>query len=185
MIQSAFYFFAFVSIFFALLVVISKNVVHSALYLILTFFSIAAQYILLNAQFLFVVQVIVYAGAIMVLFLYALITHNLSSISEPQKSAGSRFAAVIAGGALLLVLVAALRTTIQSAPAAGVSNDLGMVKNLGKILYTDYIMPFEVASVLFLIAMVGAVVLGKREPKTTEYWILDSEQTSEQKKNKT
>lgn len=181
MIQSLFYFFAFISIFFALLVIISKNTVHSALYLVLTFFSIAAQYILLNAQFLFVVQVIVYAGAIMVLFLYALITHNLTSLSETQKTIGSRLSAVISGGALLLVLIAALRTTIQSAPAAGVNHELGMVKSLGKVLYTDYIMPFEVASVLFLIAMVGAVVLGKREPKTTEYWIMDSEKKDDPK----
>jgi NADH-quinone oxidoreductase subunit J len=164
MILSLFYFLSFFSILCALMVVISKNPIHSVLYLILTFFSIAAHYVLLNAQFLAAVHVIVYAGAIMVLFLYVIMMLNLNAEVEPHKSKWLKVAATVAGGLLMVVLVGALRSTATSiAPSEGIQ--IGSIKNLGKVLFNDFMLPFEISSILFLVAMIGAVMLGKKEMK--------------------
>src|SRR3982750_4337584 len=95
----------------ALMVVTSKNLVYSVLYLIITFFAISGHYILLNAQFLAIVNLIVYAGAIMVLFLFVIMLMNLNTDTEPRKSKWLKLAGAVAGGCLLLVLVAALPGT--------------------------------------------------------------------------
>ena len=147
----------------ALMVVFSKNPVHSVLWLILVFFAISGHYIMLNAQFLAIVNLIVYAGAIMVLFLFVIMLMNLNSDSEPQKNQWLKMAGAIAGGSLLLVLVAALKDTeMKSLSLAGEEGKIGLVEELGKVLFTDYLLPFEISSVLFLSAMVGAVVIGKK-----------------------
>ncbi len=145
----------------ALGVILSKNPVNSVLCMITCFVAIAGHYIMLNAQFLFVVHLIVYTGAIMVLFLFVLMMMNLNADIEPQKRNWLKYAGAISGGALLLVLVAALRDASMLAiqPA---SSDIGLVANLGKTLFTSYVVPFELSSVLFLSAMVGAVVIGKK-----------------------
>jgi NADH-quinone oxidoreductase subunit J len=160
--QYVFYFLSFLAILSALMVVISKNPVHSVLYLIITFFAIAGHYVLLNAQFLAAVHIIVYAGAIMVLFLYVIMMLNLNAEVEPHKSAIQKVAATIAGGVLMIVLVGALRNIT---PETGdvVNNQAGLIKNLGNTLFKDFALPFEVSSILFLAAMVGAVMLGKKE----------------------
>jgi NADH-quinone oxidoreductase subunit J len=158
-----FYFFSFLSIICALLVVFSKNPVHSVLYLVMTFFAIACHYIILNAQFLFAVQVIVYAGAIMVLFLYVIMLLNLNYESEPHKSNFLKLAATICAGSLMVILVASLKGTGSMPPSGAMSADFGSVKNLGRVLFTEYLFPFEVSSVLLLASMVGAVMLGKPE----------------------
>ena len=156
---------AVISVITALLMVLSRNPVHSVLYLILTFFSIAGQYVLLNAQFLAVVHIIVYAGAIMVLFLFVLMLLNLSKDTEPQKSSLWKLSGGIAAGSLLLTLVGAMRGSI-AVPAPEVSDPgVGLVENLGKVLFTDFVVPFEIAGILFLAAMVGAVLVGKRDLK--------------------
>jgi NADH-quinone oxidoreductase subunit J len=159
-----FLFLTFVALLSALGVVFAKNPVHSVLFLILTFFAISGHYLLLNAQFLAAVNIIVYAGAIMVLFLFVIMFLNLNVDTEPHKPALAKVAAAIAGGMLLLVMVAALRN-VQPAgyDPATFDSQIGMVDRLGLVLYKDYILPFELASVLFLVAMVGAVMLGKRE----------------------
>jgi len=147
------------------MVVFTKNPVFSVLYLIITFFSIAGHYVLLNAQFLAAVHVIVYAGAIMVLFLYVIMLLNQNQDTEPHKSNMVKFAAVICAGLFMVVLVGSLKGTdqlLQGHP----SPDSGYVKNLGKILFTEFLLPFEVASVLLLAAMVGAVMLGKSEKQS-------------------
>ncbi len=156
---------AVVSVITALLMVFSRNPVHSVLYLILTFFAIAGQYILLNAQFLAVVHIIVYAGAIMVLFLFVLMLLNLNSDTEPQKSTPWKISAAIAAGLLLLTLVGAMRGSIQISAPAESNARVGLVQNLGKVLFTDFVVPFEIAGILFLAAMVGAVLVGKRDVK--------------------
>jgi NADH-quinone oxidoreductase subunit J len=92
----------------AVMMLLSKNPVKSILWLIVVFFAISGHYILLNAQFLAVVNIIVYAGAIMVLFLFVIMFMNLNKDSEPQKSVWLRLAAVVSGGSLLLILVAAI-----------------------------------------------------------------------------
>jgi NADH-quinone oxidoreductase subunit J len=159
-----FYFLSFLSILCALMVVISKNPIHSVLYLILTFFAIAGHYVLLNAQFLAAVHIIVYAGAIMVLFLYVIMMLNLNADAEPHKSKILKFSATIAGGLLMVVLVGALRTTTNNMlPSTGVQ--VGMIKSLGLVLYNDFMLPFEISSILFLVAMVGTVMLGKKDIK--------------------
>src|SRR5215471_9507480 len=103
--QYLFYFLGFLAILSALMVVVSKNPVHSVLYLIITFFAIAGHYVLLNAQFLAAVHVIVYAGAIMVLFLYVIMMLNLNAEVEPHKSKWLKAAATVTGGLLMVVLV--------------------------------------------------------------------------------
>ncbi len=162
--QYIFYFLSFLAILSALMVVISKNPVHSVLYLIITFFAIAGHYVLLNAQFLAAVHIIVYAGAIMVLFLYVIMMLNLNAEVEPHKSKWLKFAATIAGGILMIVLVGAFRN-ISDNQVSNPANDIGLVKNLGKVLFNDFALPFEVSSILFLAAMVGAVMLAKKEIK--------------------
>jgi NADH-quinone oxidoreductase subunit J len=120
---------------------------------------------LLNAQFLAVVHIIVYAGAIMVLFLFVLMLLNLNADTEPQKSRGWKISAAIAAGSLLVTLVGALRGSIQVNIPAEANGQVGLVENLGKVLFTDFVVPFEIAGILFLAAMVGAVLVGKRDLK--------------------
>jgi NADH-quinone oxidoreductase subunit J len=162
--QYVFYFLSFLAVLSALMVVFSKNPIHSVLYLIITFFAIAGHYVLLNAQFLAAVHVIVYAGAIMVLFLYVIMMLNLNAAVEPRHSNMSKFAAVTAGGILMIVLVGAFRNIVDVIPSSG-KTDVGLVQNLGHTLFYDFALPFEVSSILFLSAMVGAVMLAKKEIK--------------------
>ena len=162
--MSLFLFLCFVALLSALGVVLAKNPVHSVLFLILTFFTLSAHYLLLNAQFLAVVNIIVYAGAIMVLFLFVIMFLNLNEDTEPQKPALAKIAAAIAGGSLLLVMVAALRDVQPTGyDPATFTSQTGMVEQLGMRLFTEYSLPFELASILLLAAMVGSVMLGKRE----------------------
>jgi NADH-quinone oxidoreductase subunit J len=152
------------ALFGALMVITSKNPVHSVLWLILTFFAISGHYILLNAQFLAIVNIIVYTGAIMVLFLFVIMLMNLNKSAEPKKNRWVRLVGVIAGGCLLLVLIAALRETeIKNMTAEVKTGDIGLIKNLGKELFSTYVVPFEISSILFLSAMVGAVLIGKKD----------------------
>jgi NADH-quinone oxidoreductase subunit J len=162
---NAFYFLSFLAIMSAIMVVLSKNPVYSVLYLIITFFCIAGHYTLMNAQFLAIVHIIVYAGAIMVLFLYVIMLLNLNKESEPHKSNILKFAATICAGLIMLVLIGSLKGTenmLQQQPAAA---DIGLVKTLGKVMFTEFLLPFEITSVLLLAAMVGAVMLGKPESR--------------------
>jgi NADH-quinone oxidoreductase subunit J len=160
--QYGFYILSMLTVFSALMVVLSRKPVHSVLYLIFSFFTIAGHYILLNAQFLAAVHIIVYAGAIMVLFLFTIMFLNLNAEVEPHKSNLLKITAVVAGGLLLIVFAGTLKGADFTQPVAG-SSQIGMVKDLGKVLYTQYMLPFEIAAVLFLTAMVGVVMLGKKD----------------------
>ncbi|RAI98494.1 NADH-quinone oxidoreductase subunit J [Chitinophaga skermanii] len=151
-----------VAIISALGVVFSKNPVSSVLCLIVTFIAIAGHYILLNAQFLAVVHIIVYTGAIMVLFLFVIMLMNLNADIEPQKRNWMKYAGVISGGVMFLVLLAAVRDANMPALST-TSTDIGLIENLGKTLFTTYVVPFEISSILFLSAMVGAVIIGKKD----------------------
>src|ERR1041385_4803516 len=152
---------SFIAILSGLLVIFSKNPIYSVLYLIMMFFAIAGHYILLNAQFLAVVHVIVYAGAIMVLFLFVIMMLNLNKETETHKPAWIQISAVVAGGILMVTLVGALKGAGKMVGGPEDTN-IGLVNNLGKVLFTDFLVPFEISSVLFLAAMVGAVMLGKK-----------------------
>lgn len=172
--QVLFWVLAAISLSSAVMVISSKNPVYSVLWLIVTFFTISGHYLLLNAQFLAIVNIIVYAGAIMVLFLFVIMLMNLSKESEPQKNRWLKLAGAVAGGSLLLVLVAALRTTESQMTEMG-TGTIGLIQNLGQVLFTQYVVPFEIASILFLSAMIGAVVIGKREKRIIENEIIEAE----------
>jgi len=160
--QILFWFLSALAVGSALMVVTRKNPVYSVLFLIITFFAISGHYILMNAQFLAIVNIIVYAGAIMVLFLFVLMLMNLNSETEPQKNKYMIFSGAIAGGSLLLIIIASLNTSAKD-PVLNLSQGgIGLIKHLGMVLFKDYVIPFEISSVLFLSAMVGAVVVGKK-----------------------
>jgi NADH-quinone oxidoreductase subunit J len=162
--QILFYFLSLLAIGSALMVVFSKNPVHSILFLIATFFAISGHYILMNAQFLGIVNIIVYAGAIMVLFLFVVMLMNLNRQTEPQRNSWITLAGVIAGGCLLLVIVVAARDVSAKNKAMELTGgNIGLIKELGRALFKEYVIPFEISSVLFLSAMVGAVILGKKD----------------------
>ena len=161
--QLVFFVLSALTIISALIVVLSKNPMYSVLSLIACFFTIAGHYILLNSQFLAITHIIVYAGAIMVLFLFVVMLLNLNAASEPHKSPKLKIAAAISGGMLFLTLIASLRTTQLGEFTGPADTGLGTVQHVGQKLFTDYLLPFEISSILFLSAMIGAVVLAKRE----------------------
>ncbi|MBI5917210.1 MAG: NADH-quinone oxidoreductase subunit J [Bacteroidetes bacterium] len=156
-----FWFLSVTAVVCAMLVIASKNAVHSALFLIMTFFAIAGHYFLLNAQFLAAVHIIVYAGAIMVLFLYAVMMLNLHKDAEPGKRPLFKIAATISAGLLLLTLTVALKHS-ETAPV-GTNLNIGTVESLGQSLFNEFLLPFEISALLFLSAMVGAVYLSKKQ----------------------
>jgi NADH-quinone oxidoreductase subunit J len=161
---SFFYFLSFLTVLSALMVILSRNPIHSVLYLILTFFSLSGHYILLNAQFLAAVNIIVYAGAIMVLFLFVIMFLNVKDIHEEAKTNLTKIAAAIVGGTVFVILFGAYRKTIVApVDPATFDSQIGMIENLGKLLFREYLLPFELVSILLLVAMVGAVMIGKRE----------------------
>jgi NADH-quinone oxidoreductase subunit J len=161
----AFYFLSFLAVLSALMVVFSRNPIYSVLYLVITFFCVACHYLLLNAQFLAAVHVIVYAGAIMVLFLYVIMLLNLNKDDESQKTNLWRAVAVITAGLLMVVIVGALRGAETANINFNSTNNTGLVKNLGNLLFNEFLLPFEIVSILLLTALVGAVMLGKTHMK--------------------
>jgi NADH-quinone oxidoreductase subunit J len=162
-----FYILSAVTLGTAFLTIISKNPIHSAIYLVICFFSIAGHYLMFNAQFLAIVHIIVYAGAIMVLFLFTIMLMNLNKEDEPHKPLMTKLAATISFCLLALVLVAAF---IKAQPFIAeydtTGEDYQSIKVLGKVLLDDkegFMVPFEFASILLLVAMIGAVLLSKKE----------------------
>ena len=165
-----FWIFGVVAMVSALLCITRKNPVSSALWLVVTLFAVAALFVLLDAQFLAVLQVLVYAGAIMVLFLFVIMLLNLgrpgpSDIKGPVAVGGG----VLLAGALLFLLrplsQVTLSSTITLPPGSVPALQLrqGIVGAVANPLFGTYLIPFEIASVLLLAAIVGAVVLAKRK----------------------
>lgn len=148
----------------AFLTIFSKNPIHSAIYLVICFFSIAGHYLLLNAQFLAIVHVIVYSGAIMILFLFTIMLMNLNEEREVHRPRITRLGAIVSFCLICLVLIAIF---INSKPIVGeyitTGEDYQSIKVLGKILLNEYMVPFEFASILLLVAMIGTVLLSKKE----------------------
>ncbi len=163
-IQILFCVLAFITLATAFLTIYSKNPIHSAIYLVICFFSIAGHYLLLNAQFLAIVHVIVYSGAIMILFLFTVMLMNLNKENEVYKPRITRLGAIVTFCLMCLVLIAIF---INSKPIVGeyitTGEDYQSIKVLGKVLLNEYMVPFEFASVLLLVAMIGAVLLSKKE----------------------
>jgi len=164
MVQNLFYFLSFLAILSGLMVILSKNPIHSVLYLILTFFTLSGHYILLNSQFLSIVNLIVYAGAIMVLFLFTIMFLNLKDDSFSGSAIWYNLSSSLLVFTLAGLLIFKLANAhIDVAQDATRDSQIGMVENLGQVLFSRFIVPFELVSVLFLSAMVGAVMLGRRE----------------------
>jgi NADH-quinone oxidoreductase subunit J len=158
----AFLFLALITLSSALYVVFAKNPVYSVLSLIVCFFSITGHYALMNANFLAIVNLIVYAGAIMVLFLFVIMMLNLNRETEPHKSFKLKLAAVLSSCLLMLGLIIAIKGYSLDPQVSVLPENFGNAKSIGKLLYSDYVLPFEVASILFISAMVGAVILAKK-----------------------
>jgi NADH-quinone oxidoreductase subunit J len=156
-----FYFLSFLAILAAVMVVVSRNPIHSVLYLIIVFFCISGLYTLMGAEFLAIVNVIVYAGAIMVLFLFVIMNLNLNHETEPHKTTLLKISATIIGGMMLIIFIASFRGTEQLTGQQATDGTLGAVKSLGKVMFNDFLVPFEVTSILLLAAMIGAVMLTK------------------------
>ncbi|CAH0337631.1 NADH-quinone oxidoreductase subunit J [Flavobacterium sp. CECT 9288] len=148
----------------AFLTIFSRNPIHSAIYLVICFFSIAGHYFLLNSQFLAIVHVIVYSGAIMILFLFTIMLMNLNEEKEVHRPRITRLGAIVSFCLICLVLIAIF---INSKPIVGeyvtTGEDYQSIKVLGKILLNEYMVPFEFASILLLVAMIGTVLLSKKE----------------------
>ena len=153
---------------FAVMVVSTKDTVHSVLFLVLDFLFVSALYVMLGAQFLAVIQVLVYAGGIVVLYLFVVMLVNLKRPPEdhsaPQRQGWIGFA--LAG--VVLAELGGILILGRVAPQAGPNMELSdlainNVERIGMLLYTDYLIPFELASMLLLVAMVGAIILAKRE----------------------
>ena len=167
----AFYVISALILGFAVLVVSTRNTVHAVLFLVLNFLAVAALYILLTAQFLAVIQVLVYAGGIVVLYLFVVMLVNLKRPPEDHRAPQRRGRIGFALAAVVLVELGAIlmwgyvTPTSSEASQIAQNSDLALnnVERIGMLLYTDYLIPFEVASMLLLVAMVGAIILAKRE----------------------
>ena len=148
----------------AFLTIYSRNPIHSALYLVISFFSIAGHYLLLNSQFLAIMHIIVYSGAIMILFLFTIMLMNLNKENEVHKPRITRLCAIVSFCLISLVLIAIF---INSKPIVGeyisTGADYQSIKVLGLVLLNEYMVPFEFASILLLVAMIGSVLLSKKE----------------------
>ena len=161
--QFLFFFIALVAVASAVYFVFAKNPLYAILSLIVTFFSIAALYVLLNAQFLGIVQIIVYAGAIMVLFLYVLMMLNLNSKDESKKHNLLKFTGIISAGIIFVGMIGAYKGVAMTNATRNVDSQIGLTKNLGKLLFNEYVLPFELASILILAGIVGSVLIGKKD----------------------
>lgn len=164
-IEITFWVLSFVMLVSAFMTVFSKNPIHSAIYLLICFACIAGHYLLLNAQFLFIVHIIVYSGAIMVLFLTTLMLMNLNEETEKHKPAIARIGAIVAALILGLVLVSVISKTAITMPEQVLDADISSIKVLGKVMLDEYFFPFEFISILLLSAMVGSVLLTKKDNK--------------------
>lgn len=164
--QGVFFVLAAVSVFSAVMMVIQRNPVNSALYLILNFFCLGGLYLTLNAQFIAVVHITVYAGAIMVLFVFVIMLLNLRDDKRLREHLGLRmyfgigFSVLLLAEMLYIFGFSSATTMTEQSPA---SLEMGTVEYLGKVLFTKFLFPFEITSLLLLAAIIGAVILAKKK----------------------
>ncbi len=158
-----FYIFGGIAVASALLVVTRRNAVGSAIFLILCFFCLGVLYLLLQAHFVAVIQVLVYAGAIMVLFLFVIMLLNLSQIEFGRiRNLALKVLGAALGVVLLINILGAINRPLFS-EGAPLSEGFGGTAQVGMLLFSKYLIPFEVASVLLLSAIVGAIILSRKE----------------------
>ena len=166
--KALFTIFAVVAVASALNILLQRNPLYSALSLIGTLLSLSALYLTVRAQFIAAIQIVVYAGAIMVLFVFVIMLLNVPRAQpEVEKQKGLRYLAIPFAGLLIAEAFYVLRLiplrTLPPAPSANVEQAIGTTWSIGTALFTDYLLPFEVTSVLILMAVVGAMVLARRE----------------------
>ena len=164
MITIIFYILAAMTLGSAVMTVVSRNPVNSAVFMIVCFFTIAGHMLMLDAQFLALVQILVYSGAIMVLVLFTIMLMNLHKDHEPKKKVVSRVAAAVSAGLVMLVLLTVLVRAdgaMAEAHVAGV--DFTSARAIGEVLMNEDLLPFEFVSILLITAMIGAVLISKKE----------------------
>ena len=166
-----FFLFAIVGLFSAIMVITRKNVMHAALFLLLTFACVGATYVLLRAELLAAVQVLVYAGAVTVLFLFAILLVNIPRVVQlRQWNRQTAVAVVIAGLTGLWLIIATTRTFGKlELPSGAADQPLGTPRAIGQLLFSDFMLPFEIASLILLAAMVGAIFLARETALEEEH----------------
>ncbi len=163
-----FYGLAAIMVVSSLMVILRKNPVHSALFLVLTFLCLAGLYLLLNAQFIAAIQVIVYAGAIMVLFIFVIMLLNLESEVASKSGHGlQKFWAMVISIVLAISFISIMTVKVFTGEKGIFSpetvNTAGNSEVIGRLLFTEFLLPFEITSVLLLAAIIGAIVLAKKK----------------------
>ena len=164
--QAIFLALAFITVASAVMVITRKEIVHSAMFLILSFFGVAGLYVQLKAQFLAAVQILVYAGGIMVLYLFVILLVNQRAIEKSKHSKEFKVVATVVGIFLflefiLIFLGATYRHGVSEKAAE--TSIMGNTEQIGTVLYTKFLFPFELVSLVLLVAMIGAIVLSKRK----------------------
>ena len=161
-----FFLIAAVAIVSAVMMITRRNPVKSVLFLIVNFFCIAVVYLILHAQFIAIIQILVYAGAIMVLFLFVIMLLNLGDETLlTEKTTFKYWIAMILAGTVLIELAMGVRASVVGSPTSmhSAAMQIGTVEFVGRSLYTDFLFPFEVTSLILLAAMVGVIVLAKKK----------------------
>jgi NADH-quinone oxidoreductase subunit J len=162
--EAAFFIFSVLTLLCGVLVIVNRNPVTAAMSLVLCIISLAGLFVLLNAYFLAAVQVLVYAGAVMVLFLFVIMLLDL----KEEALRRAKLARAVTGFVAVAGLVGVVLQTIWAAkPSKGLAAPtlVGATPDLGKLLFTKYLLPFEILSLLLLVAMIGAILLSKKELK--------------------
>lgn len=160
-----FYIFAAVILVTIILMIFQTNPVASAICLVITFFALAVLFVLLQAPFVAVIQVLVYAGAIMVLFTFVIMLLNLHKKDLIYDKFNWRKVFVVLVGVFFIGFLAFYFIKIPVFPFAPVDSSFGSVQGVGRLMFTKYLIPFELTSILLLVAIIGAVMLGKKEEK--------------------
>jgi len=164
-----FAYFAFAIIVLSILVITRKNPIHSVLWMLLLFFHIASLYLFLNAEFLAAIQLIVYAGGILVLFLFAVLLVNVREELRINRFIGAWPTGLTFAIGLLIVILVSIKSFVlgqQGIYSIDFIRQESHIQALGKLLYTDFLYPFEIASLILLVAIIGAIVLAKRRLKS-------------------
>jgi NADH-quinone oxidoreductase subunit J len=158
---------AVIAILTAVSMLLSRNAVYSAMFLVLNFVTVAVLYLLLNAAFIAMVQVTVYAGAIMVLFLFVIMLLGAEKAARGESLSWQPPLAVLLGGALLMefAYILFVRQSNLVSDLGSVSEKFGSPESIGELLFNRYLVPFEVTSILLLVAMIGAIVITRKENK--------------------
>ncbi|MBN2069382.1 MAG: NADH-quinone oxidoreductase subunit J [Opitutales bacterium] len=163
MLDIIFYIFAALTILSAILVPVSRNPVNGAMFMIVSFVSTACLYVLLNAYFLAVLQILVYAGAIIVLFLFIIMLLNVEQVKTLRPSFFSQIAGLLALCILSLGVGSLfLSGSANPSPELAVSAGSGIARNFGYMLFTKYMLPFQVSGFMLLVSMIGVILLSKK-----------------------